>query len=487
MISRISDSQLIESGFDMKLGYILLVHERLEVLEPLLDALLSSSEDHIFVHIDKKSSSYSDIINKYQHLQNFHALEQIDVEWGEASIVYATIAGMRATQHYNLDYLILLSGSCMPISSRNELINQLSDNSYDFIECHNLRNGKWAKEGLEKERWTHYNIFNWRTDPIYFSLTHKIQNKLKVNRTLPGGLGGYMGSQWWCLRSKTARLVIDFYDKNKIEKFIKYSWIPDEFIIQSIVGNFIPHEEIRDILVMYRFNDVGIPKVYKNTDIEEIEYSRRKNFFIRKVYKDDILLKQLLSERYKGKNLKTLEKGNSNIPVSQSKKTILTDISVKNLNRVFILMMNKDNISYPDGMLDTFKNKNYQFYYQLYSSSGIFFDENKENNDSYYKHQDTAIRDYDLEKFSEKLFNKEVNFLLSSFEDFYKINYSLRKFQLITYIIKTDNLSNDDLEKALNIKKYLSSQGIDFILFNSRSNLVDDIVKSIDNFQPTNR
>lgn len=476
------DSLLTENGVNMKLGYILLVHEELNVLSPLLDALVSSKNDHIFIHIDKKSPSYSQISKAYGHNENFHFIEQIDVEWGEASIIYATIAGMRIAQNYDIDYLILLSGSCMPIRSRSELIKTLLDKPMDYIECHSLKKGKWAKGGLEKERWSHYNLFNWRSDPIYFSLSHKIQDKLGIKRSLPGNIEAYMGSQWWCLRSTTVRLVVEFYEKYNINNFIKYSWIPDEFLIQSIVGSFIPEKEISNILVMYRFNDVGIPKIYKSYDINEIENSDENKFFVRKVHKNDNVLKDFLSSRYKGSSKDFMEKLSSCEPIKPSKKNFITDISVQNFNHVFIFLMDDNNVRYPDNVISNFKSKGYSFYGQLFSSSGIFLNDDIKSEDSYYKYNDTSIRDYNLELFSEKILNNNVNFVLAKLQDFDKVNYALRKFQLITYIIKTDNLATIDLCKAISIKKYLSSQGIDYILFNNNSLLVNDIKKSINNF-----
>ncbi|WP_241651049.1 hypothetical protein, partial [Rosenbergiella nectarea] len=100
-----------------------------------------------------------------------------------------------------------------------------------------------------------------------------------------------------------------------------------------------------------------------------------------------------------------------NRPIKPSKKSLVTDISIKNFNRVFIFITGGNDIKYPKDIISNFKNKDYAFYNQLFSSSGIFFNDDLKYENPYYKQQDTIIRDYNLDVFSEKILNKSVNFM----------------------------------------------------------------------------
>lgn len=466
----------------MKIGYLLLVHEEFEVIQYLLKALIHSSNDQVFIHIDKKSGALSQIQEQLKEAKNVHFIEALDIEWGEASIVQATISGMKEANKYDLDYLVLLSGSCMPICKREDLVSYLNANPQDFIECHNIKNGKWAKDGLESERWEHYNIFNWRNDPIYFSLTHKIQSMLKIKRRLPGNLDGYMGSQWWCLRSDTVEKVLEFIKINKVENFIKYTWIPDEFIIQSIVHKIKSGSDISNILMNYRFNDVGIPKVYVSSDINELNALHGVKFFTRKINKNDVYLKKYLADQYIGNDVSLGSLPTFIDKTSKSVKKYLTDSCAEKLNRVFVILCDEKNSFYPKEILQKFGNREYNFFNELYSSKGIFFSNDSEKCHDYYKREDITIRDYSLDVFSGEILDKSVNFFLCNIDDFDKINYSLRNFQLVTYIINPGILDKENLLKSLKINRHILSQGMGVILSQDINVILENIDNEIRNF-----
>jgi hypothetical protein len=57
-------------------------------------------------------------------------------------------------------------------------------------------------------------------------------------RKIPGGMAPYGGSQWWTLSRDAIAYIVRFIDKNPMFlNFFRYSFIPDELFIQTILSN----------------------------------------------------------------------------------------------------------------------------------------------------------------------------------------------------------------------------------------------------------
>ncbi|HFI8802411.1 TPA: beta-1,6-N-acetylglucosaminyltransferase [Escherichia coli] len=450
----------------MKLGYLILAHERYEELKELLLTLTKNPHDSVFVHHDKKSVFKDDVTKLKKDFTSVEFIQSIDVEWGSASIVSATLNGMRVAVTKDIDYLILLSGSCMPIKSRTDLIEYLKKNNKDFIECHDLRCGPWVKAGLEKERWEHYNLFNWRKDPIFFSLIHNAQSILRVRRKFPNGITPVLGSQWWCLKKETIRRVVDFTDNSNAEKFLKSTWIPDEFYIQSVVNSINSVGEINDILMYYRFNDVGIPKLFTMADINELISAKQDKFFARKMdFKDEKLI-SLLSGIYNGKSYSDLKTSSINSVLRPSLNKYLTDSS--NFSKIspiyaFIVKNNKEKIiELFESLRDEFKEC--VFFDELFSKNRIIYGLGDVH--PLYDEYNTQIRNYDPEYFTKNVLdNGSINMIIIDLDDFNRVNHILRDNPFLTYVFYGDVESTKVSTQIeyLKLIRYLKSTGIDVI------------------------
>lgn len=461
----------------MKLGFIILAHEAYEELSPLLDTLCGFNDEIVF-HFDQ-SSKHKDTLNKVIGNYNVIIPKLEKVEWGEASIVNATLNSMELFKDKNVDYVILLSGSCFPIKSRDELVLFLEKNrGCDFIDCHDVSHSSWVTDGLEKERWEYYHYLNWRKNKRLFTLSAKIQKTLKIKRDFIGRIKPMMGSQWWCLQKSTISSILDFTEKNNGRKFISNTWIPDEFYIQSLVYNQkkATPELIKPQLTSYKFNSRGIPKIYSYSDINEIK--KINNFFIRKINNNDIELKIKLKNVYiKGEKLPNLAE-KKKIFKCQS----LVDDSISSfMSPKFIFIKGVNNKRIINNLIEKYNILNVlpKFFGELYSSSivesyGLF--EPSLN----ISLSDVRYRDYSLKRFTYYLNKSEGNgfSFISDINDFDMINYLYRDSLniLYFYLFDKNNTCKDEYLDILRKSRYLKTIGIELLLIDDIDRIIEIIL-----------
>jgi hypothetical protein len=194
---------------------------------------------------------------------------------------------------------MLISGSCMPIKPIGQLQQFLQKNeNFDFIEAVNTLDKIWVKSGIQKERWSkfHFSYTNWRMHPERFSLSLKLQDKIRIKRRMPLKYTPHMGSQWWCIRTSTAETILRVIDRHPwLKWFFKYTWIPDELFFQTMVANNIPKSQISSAIpVDVQFNSWGVPKVFYEDGLSDLLMSKNK-YFARKISPGAVDLKRNLS------------------------------------------------------------------------------------------------------------------------------------------------------------------------------------------------
>lgn len=272
----------------MKVSFVLLAHEAPESLKPLIQSVLSAGSD-IFVHHDARSPHDLEGACGEWGLDvlpgRIYFAKRVKVVWGEWSIIQATLNCLYLAREkdYNCDYLMLISGSCMPVKPIKLLEEHLAQDEVDHIEVVNARDNRWITDGIQEERWELFHFFNWRYQTTLFNWGISLQKKWNIKRKLPLSQIPHMGSQWWCLRKSTIERILGLIDNNpRLTKFYKRSWIPDELFFQTQVGNLIPSTEIDPApLTRYQFNSWGIPRVYYEDDLAEL--IGEELFFARKV------------------------------------------------------------------------------------------------------------------------------------------------------------------------------------------------------------
>jgi len=284
---------------NLKVSFILLAHESPDELRQLIVSVLESGSD-LYVHYDAKSkhclsrASKSWALEKYDGKLFFSKRERI--HWGEWSIVRATLGCLYLWREVNdqSDYLMLISGSCLPIKPLSLLKKRLAENPLDYIEAVSATRSEWVSHGSQEDRWLHYNYINWRSSPRVFKIVHKVQEKLGLKRQLPLGHRPFIGSQWWCLRSDTVRRILSLVDDQpQLERFYRYTWVPDEIFFQSLVANTVADSKLSQArLTLTSFNSRGAAEYQYDDSFNQLMASD--SFFARKISPHALKLKESL-------------------------------------------------------------------------------------------------------------------------------------------------------------------------------------------------
>lgn len=285
----------------MKVSFVLLAHEHPDQLYHLIESILSSGSD-IYVHYDASSPHDFESVTKDWAVEQWpgklYFAKRVQVVWGEWSIIQATLNCLHLARRegFNCDYLMLISGSCMPVKPIESLQRHLQEESKDHIEVVDVEAERWVTDGIQQERWEYHHFFNWRFQEFRFRVSNKLQKILGVKRRLPLEHTPHMGSQWWCLRTRTVGAILRLIDDNQeLVQFYRRTWIPDELFFQTLVANLIPLDETSLApLTRYQFNSWGIPRVYYDDALPELLGETQ--FFARKISPRAVALKQSLAQ-----------------------------------------------------------------------------------------------------------------------------------------------------------------------------------------------
>jgi hypothetical protein len=233
----------------MKIGYIILAHQKPAQLVRLLKAI-ESDESQILLHIDKKVDM--GIFTKapgLNEIKNLKMLRRHKSYWGSFGLVKATLEGIRGGLQAGVDYLVLLSGSDYPIKSNQATIQFLEKNSgKSFFNYYQMPAPHW-QPGKEinriKKYYFHLNgkLFEYPIDDSATSIARKtLNNALKFilpkERIFPKDIVPYGGDQWFCISAQAGKSVLRFYEANPdTYRFLKNCLIPDEIFLQTAIFN----------------------------------------------------------------------------------------------------------------------------------------------------------------------------------------------------------------------------------------------------------
>ncbi|TLU67681.1 hypothetical protein FE810_01665 [Thalassotalea litorea] len=286
----------------MRLAYAILAHESFEHIQPLLQCL-TDNNDIIALHYDLATEHRHDIELIKRHFPNVILAPQVAVEWGESSIVMATLNCLQALTDSGekVEYITLLSGSCFPVKSSTHLAKYLAQSpGCEYIEAVNVEHHRWITEGIQQERWQLPHWCNWRSHPKLFSWSIKLLSLLGVKRNFPLDFPVHMGSQWWTLSWSMVNRVLKLCAQQpQLVAFLKYTWIPDEFFFQTLVAYLIDDKtQLKAPLMNYQFNCKGIPKIFSLRDIHQLQTLPDNKCFTRKIQSQDRKFVSLLRSVY---------------------------------------------------------------------------------------------------------------------------------------------------------------------------------------------
>lgn len=276
----------------MKLLFLILAHDRPEDAAALARTLVSAATDaRALIHFDAGAKPAA-----FERLRTLIADEprvalaetRIACRWGSFSLVEAPLKALAqvetevaAGSRPAPDYVILLSGACLPCRPVAELERYLTENAgREFIES---EDESWVTGGWRSERWKFWHWFDHKTQNLLELVSGRIQAAIGVRRRFPAGLTPRFGSQWWALTWPAIQAILaDIRQNPKRLDFFRTVWIPDEMVIQTYVWALVPKGAITGFgLTHFQFTNRGKPIVFHE---DHAAYVRTLNrFFFRKV------------------------------------------------------------------------------------------------------------------------------------------------------------------------------------------------------------
>jgi hypothetical protein len=135
----------------------------------------------------------------------------------------------------------LISGNCVSIKPIGFTHDFLSIQDVDYIDNCDYFESAWIKQGRREDRLIYRYYFNQRNQTRRFEMALALQKRFGLSRAIPSELEMQIGSQWWCLRSRSIDKILKFLRKRwDIKRFFKTTWIPNETLCQTLVRNLIP-------------------------------------------------------------------------------------------------------------------------------------------------------------------------------------------------------------------------------------------------------
>lgn len=269
----------------MKIAYALLVHDRPDLVARLATRLTDAG-GIVAIHFDAKAGhrAAGEVIAAMpRNAESVLWAKPVSVGWGEWSMIEATLNCVRSIFEagHEPDYIHLMSGADYPIRPLDEFHAFLERHAgTDFLECRDMASNRWVVDGLTHERYRYRHFFNWKRHPHLFDWNWKIQRALRIRNRLPKDLKPHMGSQWCTLTGASWKKILELARRPEIIRAFRYSWIPDEMFIQTLLATAAPRTSER-CMTLYQFTDHGVPVVYCNDHGPYL--ARQPFFFARKI------------------------------------------------------------------------------------------------------------------------------------------------------------------------------------------------------------
>lgn len=267
----------------MTFGVVILAHRHLHRTRQLAAALCGAGL-RVVIHVDGTTPN-AEFTTLKEGLKNkpVRFAPRIACDWGRFSLVRAGLGAAETllAEWPDVSHVIQISGSCLPIRPIPELKAHLAAHpNTDFVESTSAYE-PWVQGGLSEERFQYHFPFSWKRHRWAFDRAVEIQRALGVRRKVPEGIEPYLGSQWWCLSTRTLRAILEDPRRAEFDRFFKGAWIPDESYIPTLVRRHST-DHVSKSLTLARFDDQGKPHVFYDDHAELLAQSEQ--FFARKIW-----------------------------------------------------------------------------------------------------------------------------------------------------------------------------------------------------------
>ncbi|MDO5605161.1 MAG: beta-1,6-N-acetylglucosaminyltransferase [Paracoccus sp. (in: a-proteobacteria)] len=261
----------------VRLGVAFLCHDAPETAAAMV-RIWHEGGAAVAIHVDTRTpaAQYQSLRETLADLDSIVWVKRRACDWGMFSMVEATQDAAQALlDHFaDVSHVFVASGSCLPLRPVAELADYLARHpDVDFIESVTARDVGWTVGGLNRERFELYFPVSWRKRRRVFDLLVNWQRRLMIKRRPPRGVVAHLGSQWWCLTRATINAILSDPRRPVIDRYFRWSWIPDESYFQSLVRRHSTRIESRS-LTLANFDDQGKPYILYDDHADLLARSR---------------------------------------------------------------------------------------------------------------------------------------------------------------------------------------------------------------------
>lgn len=292
----------------MKIAYCVQCHKINKVIIETVNRLSEDKDNHIYVHVDKKSdlSDFKVLKEKVVFIN-----ERIDVRWGDFSQVKATLNSLKEVKDGGYDYIFLISGDCLPLKTNKYIKEYLKERKgTEFIGVERNNDEEYIRDRV---RLKYYSIDYVKEKGNFSAIVVDVLDKFKLrgkNKEFKNLPKIYKGSNWFTISGDFCNYIFKYLEENpKYLSGFKNSMSADECFFQSILMDSPFKEKLvdyneDDCLMSLRYIDwttgPEYPRVLDSSDFTKM-YSLPNALFGRK-FNDDLDFEEyrkLVKENFK--------------------------------------------------------------------------------------------------------------------------------------------------------------------------------------------
>lgn len=303
----------------MNIAFLISAYKDPAQLKRLINALQGEGS-HFYIHIDRKVdiSFFLKVCPEFKaNNQSLTYLKKrFPVYWGGFSQVRYQFAMLDAAINSNtkFDRIVIITGQDYPLIPRTQIIEEFSNNSKkEYIIGYNLSNTTEKTKQLELIQiyhfFTDFYPFSQKVVNVFSGISRRLMKILPIRKKTYFKINGqkwdiYKSSSYMAITGECGKYVHKQMQNKTIINYFKWSCIPEEFFIPTILFNsdFAQNAEIiksekypglQKLSAITYFEYDDIIKVFDENDIDELKKSKK--IFSRKFAsnKSEKLIKEL--------------------------------------------------------------------------------------------------------------------------------------------------------------------------------------------------
>jgi hypothetical protein len=278
----------------MRIAHLIIAYKEPTQVARLVKAL-SHEDFDFFIHLDKKADRTAfDLVARMDRVQFIR--NRVLVRWAGFSFTEAIITGLREVLASGVayDFINVMSGQEYPLKPVASMVDFLGNHIGSTFMSYEKEGSPWWQEAIGRIEQYHSTDFQFKGQYRLQKLVNRIMPKRKF--PLPYTLYGGNCSMYWTISRACAGYVVSFLDQHQaLQRFARFTWAPDEFLIPTIIMNSPFREKVINNNLRYIDWSLGgaNPKLLTVADLDKL--ARSESFFARKfdIRQDSVVLDKL--------------------------------------------------------------------------------------------------------------------------------------------------------------------------------------------------